>query len=80
MNVRLMVSFAQGAPHEPLSCVLTENVSFACLGFGFLPQLGDANAASKADIPNKSVAMAIKRLNAFLLAWRVDGLRFAAHE
>ena len=79
MYVRLMVSFAQGAPHEPLSCVLTENVSFACVGFGFLPQLGDADTASRADIPSKSVKMASKRLKAFLL-WRVDGLRFAAHE
>jgi hypothetical protein len=67
MNVRVMVSFAQGPPHEPLSWVLTENVSFACLGFGFLPQLGEASTASKADIPNKSVTMVSKRLKAFLL-------------
>ena len=33
-NVRVTVSFAQAAPHDPLSVVFTTNVSFPCLEFG----------------------------------------------
>ena len=42
MNVRVTVSFAQAAPHDPLSVVSTTNVNFPCLPFAgfelaFLP-------------------------------------------
>jgi hypothetical protein len=43
MNVRVSVSFAQAAPHEPLSVVCTTKVSFPCFAvafgfFGFPPE------------------------------------------